>query len=67
VARAHRLRWVDAVAHVDGMGHVIARGPGVTAITARVGAAFATTHVSVSLQDSRGLTLRNVEAAILFK
>jgi hypothetical protein len=44
----------DAVAHVDGKGHVIARGAGVTGITARVGTAFATTRVSVSPEDSRG-------------
>ena len=38
----------DAVAGVDGNGHVSARAPGSAGITARIGTAFATTRVSVS-------------------
>ncbi len=37
----------DAVARVDRNGHVTARAPGVTRVTARIGTAFASTRVSV--------------------
>lgn len=43
----------DAVASVDGKGHVTARTAGITGITARVGTAFATTRVSVLSQAPR--------------
>ncbi|HMI56999.1 MAG TPA: Ig-like domain-containing protein, partial [Gemmatimonadaceae bacterium] len=43
----------DAVARVDRDGHVTARGPGVTGITARVGTAFSTTRVSVTAGPQR--------------
>ena len=39
----------DAVAGVDGNGHVNARAPGIAGITARIGTASATTRVSVML------------------
>jgi Big-like domain-containing protein len=38
----------DAVARVDSVGHVTARAPGYTGVTARIGTAFATTRVTVS-------------------
>jgi Bacterial Ig-like domain (group 2) len=68
----------DAVADVDRRGVVTARAPGITDITARIGAAFATTRVTVSSGVSKrdtpalsvavsNITLRQVEAAILFK
>lgn len=44
----------DAVARVDGNGHVTARSAGITGITARRGTEFATTRVTVSPDMPRG-------------
>jgi Bacterial Ig-like domain (group 2) len=44
----------DAVARVDGNGHVTARSAGITGITARRGTDFATTRVTVSPDMPRG-------------
>ncbi len=58
----------DAIAHVDRTGAVTARAPGVTGITASIGAVFASTRVTVVRSgpsgDNHATTARAVSAPV---